>query len=82
VLDHGWDVQAAIAAPHATHLGNRTVLEPSPRAEALAAELRMLGHDVALRDQNSGLHAILIDPNTGLLHAGVDPRREGTAAGY
>ncbi|MCZ6842356.1 MAG: gamma-glutamyltransferase [SAR324 cluster bacterium] len=82
VLDKGWDVQAAIAAPHATHLGNRTVLEPSLRAKVLAAELRKLGHDVAFRDQNSGLHAIMIDPISGLLHAGVDPRREGTAAGY
>jgi gamma-glutamyltranspeptidase/glutathione hydrolase len=43
-------------------------------------KLSALGHDVVVAEQNSGLHAILIRDD-GLL-GGVDPRREGLAAGW
>ncbi len=82
VLGAGRDLQDSIAAPHATHLGKRTVLEPAPGADDLAERLRRLGHEVRIREQNSGLHGIRIDLATGMLHGGVDPRREGTAEGY
>jgi gamma-glutamyltranspeptidase/glutathione hydrolase len=78
----GRDVQAAVAAPHVTHLGGQTVLEPPLADPATLAALRALGHEVTVRAQNSGLHVIRIDPETGLLHGGADPRREGLAAGY
>jgi len=29
-----------------------------------------------------GYQAILIDPRTGVLHGGTDPRKDGAAAGY
>jgi len=82
VLDHGMDVQAAIEAPHHTHLGGRTDLEPALGASDLPKRLKALGHKVRIRSQGSGLHAIAIDPVTGRLSGGADPRREGLALGY
>jgi gamma-glutamyltranspeptidase len=42
-----------------------------------------LGHNVALNDMNSGLHAIAIEHSRRgrTLYGGVDPRREGAALG-
>jgi gamma-glutamyltranspeptidase/glutathione hydrolase len=82
VLEFGRPLQAAIAGPHFTHLADRTALEPAPATAEVVAALERLGHRVRIREQNSGLHAIRIDPESGLLHGGADPRREGTARGY
>ena len=81
VLGEGLPLQAAINAPHATHLGGTTTLEPEWAGAATQAALRKLGHIVQVERQASGLHGIQIDPD-GTLRAGVDPRREGHAAGY
>jgi gamma-glutamyltranspeptidase/glutathione hydrolase len=82
MLDQGMDVQSAVEFPHLTHLGGHTVIEPAWDDPALAEALRGLGHNVDIAEQISGLHAIWIDPKTGLLHGGADPRREGVAVGY
>ncbi|MBT5343727.1 MAG: hypothetical protein HOL03_02435, partial [Acidiferrobacteraceae bacterium] len=42
--------------------------------------LQAIGHQTRVRDLNSGLHLIQILPG-GQLVSGVDPRREGLAAG-
>jgi gamma-glutamyltranspeptidase/glutathione hydrolase len=54
-------------------------LEEGTAAVALAPALEALGHEVKLRDLNSGLSAIMIAPG-GLIGA-ADPRREGAAFG-
>ncbi|HSG20502.1 MAG TPA: gamma-glutamyltransferase, partial [Burkholderiaceae bacterium] len=82
VLDHGMGVQTAINAPHHTHMGGRTDLEPPLDQGGLPDRLRALGHQVRIRPQGSGLHAIAIDPGTGMLSGGADPRREGLAMGF
>jgi gamma-glutamyltranspeptidase/glutathione hydrolase len=86
VLEGRRTLAAAIAAPHATHFAGRTFLEPGPGPAATlsktVAELERLGHKVRIREQNSGLHGIWIDPATGRLHGAADPRREGTVAGF
>lgn len=88
VLDWGLDIQKAI------ELGNfgaqtsaTTVLElgsPVARAEVVDG-LRALGHQVAIADQNSGLHGITVQGRLGnpskRLAGGADPRREGVALG-
>jgi gamma-glutamyltranspeptidase/glutathione hydrolase len=81
VLDLGMDIQAAIAAPHVVNRNGPTELEPSDgkTPDALAEALRALGHEVVLRDQNSGLHGI-VKTQKGL-SGGADPRREGLAIG-
>jgi gamma-glutamyltranspeptidase/glutathione hydrolase len=81
VLDYGMPLQDAIEAPHHTVSGKTTALE-TPLAEAgLPAVLEALGHTVRVQRQGSGLHGIRIGAD-GRLHSGVDPRREGLAAGY
>ena len=81
-LDYGMDLQAAIEFPHFTHLFGKTFLEPGWDRPALVQRLEALGHSIVVREQNSGLHGIWIDPATGRLHGGADPRREGLPMGY
>jgi gamma-glutamyltranspeptidase/glutathione hydrolase len=87
VLDFGLDVQAAVAAPHFLAQEGPIELEDGTAVARQADALKALGHTVALRDLNSGLHAIAIEYATSdrdgkrALSSGVDPRREGVARG-
>ena len=80
VLAHGNALPEAVQNPLHTHLGGRTDLEPPLDGNGLPDALRALGHEVRVRPQGSGLHAVQIGPG-GLLGV-ADPRREGTAAGF
>lgn len=86
-LDFGLPVQAAVDAPRVHCQGDETYVDdriPAAVQERLAA----LGHRVI--PQQEGPHAthfgrvnaILIDPATGLLHAGSGPAWDSAAAGY
>jgi gamma-glutamyltranspeptidase/glutathione hydrolase len=77
------DVQQAVAAPHFLAQDGPLELEEDTAVAAHEAALEALGHTVALRDLNSGLHAIAIDYTRKgrVLTGGVDPRREGAARG-
>lgn len=79
VLDGGMDIAAAVSAPHVATTGAVAELEQGTDAEALAERLARLGHKVAVRELNSGLHGIQITQDT--LIGGADPRREGAAMG-
>jgi gamma-glutamyltranspeptidase/glutathione hydrolase len=82
VLDFGLDVQQAVAAPHFLAQEGPIELEEGTVVASQAEALKALGHTVALRDLNSGLHAIAIDyGERRVLSSGVDPRREGVARG-
>ncbi len=52
--------------------------------DAVVAELERRGHTVRRAGGGSmgGYHAILINPITGMLHGGSDPRKDGMAIGY
>lgn len=79
VLDHGQDIQAAIAAPHFLNRNGPTELEEDVGLDAWVtltrSALEELGHEVVVGPQNSGLHGIM-RTEEGLL-GGADPRREG-----
>jgi gamma-glutamyltranspeptidase/glutathione hydrolase len=77
------DVQQAVAAPHFLAEEGPVELEENTDLVAQRAALEAMGHTVALRNLNSGLHAIAIDYTRAgrVLQAGVDPRREGAARG-
>lgn len=75
VLDWGMNMNEAINQPHFANIGGGIDLEEATMAEALEAK----GHEVRVRDLNSGLHGIGVEG--GLLASGVDKRREGGAAG-
>lgn len=78
-LGLGMPIADAIAAGNIGAIGRRVELEPGYFSADTVAQLKELGHRVAERNLNSGIHAIaLID---GELRGGADPRREGSAAG-
>ncbi|MGB3725183.1 MAG: gamma-glutamyltransferase [Glaciecola sp.] len=79
VLDFGLDIQTAISAPRISNRNGATTLEANTSITRLKSELENKGHEINVRNLNSGLHGIqIID---GVLHGGADPRREGVAVG-
>jgi gamma-glutamyltranspeptidase/glutathione hydrolase len=78
VLDWQMPLDAALALPHVVNRNSETT-DVEEGAEGLAAGLAAMGHDVSLRNLNSGLHAIMIDGVR--LTGAADPRREGVALG-
>jgi gamma-glutamyltranspeptidase / glutathione hydrolase len=80
VLDWGMNPQAAINVGHVVNRNGATDLEAGTGAADLKEHLIELGHEVRVRDLNSGLHAILIRRD-GQLLGGADPRREGVVLG-
>lgn len=74
-----WDLGAheAIALPQVIGMGNRVLLERGTPAEALAAPLRALGHDVSLVEPGYKANAL---ERLGERWVGAaDPRSEGVA---
>jgi gamma-glutamyltranspeptidase/glutathione hydrolase len=79
MLDWNLDAQAAASLPHALNRNGATELEEATPLEALAAQLKAMGHEVAMRNLESGLALIRVTPRG--LEGGADPRREGAALG-
>ncbi len=79
VLDWKRNAQQAVEMPHFVNRNGPTDLEKGTSAESLQSALENRGHKVRIRAMTSGLHTIHIT-GTGL-EGGVDPRREGLAAG-
>lgn len=85
-LDFGFNVQASIEAPRVRAF-ERTLVDVEGRlpAETLAG-LRALGHDLRELDPFTnavgGGHGVAIDPNSGLMTGGADPRRDGASIGW
>jgi gamma-glutamyltranspeptidase/glutathione hydrolase len=86
VLDHGYGVQAAIEAPRFRTGANLDVSIESRVPQDVRSELERRGHQVLTLDAWSpavgGGHGVLIDPETGALSGGADPRRDGYATGW
>ena len=80
LLDWNLSIQDAINLPHFGNRNGATDLEKNSSIEVKKAELEAMNHKVNIRDLNSGLHGIKIDPK-GQLAGGADPRREGLATG-
>jgi gamma-glutamyltranspeptidase/glutathione hydrolase len=83
VIDAGMDVERAVAAGRLHHQYlpdevwvDRTSVEPAT-LKALAAK----GHRFRWVDPWGSVHAVAVDPLTGLRAAAADPRTEGLALG-
>jgi gamma-glutamyltranspeptidase/glutathione hydrolase len=86
VLDHGYSVQAAIEAPRFRVFAGSEIAMESRVREPVRAELARRGHQIRLLDAWSpvvgGGQGIMIDPDSGALGGGADPRRDGYAIGW
>ncbi len=97
IADHGMTVQQAVEAPRLSsssfpnsfsphaYLPGRLNLESTMPAGVIE-EMKKLGHDVDVWPpfpaSNAAVCAIKVDAETGLKHAGADPRREGYALAW
>ena len=84
LVDFGMTPQQALAAPRFNHIeGVKVGLEPD-FGQAVRDELTRRGHQVVGGNPESfgGAHAILIDPESGVLVGGSDPRKGGCALGF
>lgn len=79
ILDWDMDPQAAVDLGHVVNRNGATDLEEDTQATELQAGLEALGHEINVRNLNSGLHAILL--RDGQLIGAADSRREGVALG-
>ena len=80
ILDWQMNPQQAAAMPHFCNRNGTTDIESHAGAERLSTALTGMGHEVRIRDLNSGLHLIQRLPSGELL-GGADPRREGLVLG-
>ena len=82
VVDFDMNVQEAGEVPRVRHFEDGLAVE-SGIAESVCAALRARGH--VLHDGRGlmgGYQAVRIDPDTGVLQGGSDPRKDGMAAGW
>jgi gamma-glutamyltranspeptidase/glutathione hydrolase len=82
LVDFGMNVQEAGEAARMRHMGTNLALESGIRAE-VRKTLEARGHMIIDgRGSMGGYQAILIDPKTGVLWGGSDPRKDGLAIGW
>ena len=84
VIDFEMDVAAAVSAPRFHHqwVPDKLYVEPETPADVVEG-LRRRGHTVDVSKRHwSSAQAIVVDPETGLLMGGSDPRSDGRALGF
>jgi len=82
IIDFGMTLQEAGDAARLRHAGE-VMVEPGISDDVIA-ELERRGHDVRRVGGGGmgGYQAIMIHPETGMLHGGSDPRKDGHVVGY
>ena len=80
VLDWQLDPQTAINLPRITNRNKITTLEKGTAIASIKSVLEAKGHNVSVRDLNSGIQAIEVAGDE--LRGGADQRREGVALGF
>ena len=81
VVDFRMNAQDAVAAPRVHHqwYPDRLFMEPGFSPDTVAL-LKARGHTIEMKASNNDMNMILMD--RAWIQAGIDPRREGKAAGY
>lgn len=86
LVDYGMDIQEAIDAPRTNHYQEGKLKIESRIPESVQKALEAKGHILDVMQPFDlyfgGAQGITIDPVTGELHGGADPRRDGQAMGY
>jgi gamma-glutamyltranspeptidase/glutathione hydrolase len=88
IIDFGMNLQESGDAARVRHSpsgfpGGTLAVEPGI-SDAVIDELQRLGHNVQRQGGGGmgGYQAILINPDTGMLHGGTDPRKDGQVVGF
>lgn len=85
VIDHGMNIEEALAAPRVFAPVDEIALEARVSEKAIE-QLKAMGHKVSVHDEWDGFfgaaHAVQVMPETGFLLGGADPRRSGRPIGY
>ncbi len=82
LVDFGMNIQEAGDAARMRHMGASLALESGVRADVRKA-LEARGHTITDgRGAMGGYQGILIDPRSGVLWGGSDPRKDGLAIGW
>jgi gamma-glutamyltranspeptidase/glutathione hydrolase len=82
IIDFGMDVQRAGEMPRFRHFDSGLALESAIGEETRSA-LKAKGHQITISPgMFGGYQAIMIDPKTGVLSGGSDPRKDGCALGW
>jgi gamma-glutamyltranspeptidase / glutathione hydrolase len=84
VIDHGMNVQEAVDAPRFHHqwLPEEVRLERRGFPSDVIRALEARGHKVMVGYDMGDVHAIMIDPKTGMRLGASDPRLDGRTVGY
>jgi gamma-glutamyltranspeptidase/glutathione hydrolase len=85
MIDHGMNIEEALAAPRVFAPVDEIALEARV-GEDVVRELRAMGHKVTVRGEWDGFfgaaHAVQVLPDSGFLLGVADPRRSGRPMGY
>ncbi len=86
LLVHGMNIQEAIEAPRVRFMGGKHVLAEERIDAGVLSELERRGHEIEraglMTYSVGGGHGTYRDPETGVMSAGADPRRDGYAMGW
>jgi len=84
VIQHGMNIQQAVAAPRVHHQWTPDFLyyEKDTLSDEILKALLQRGYQLKERGSIGDAHGIIIDPKTGKLWGGADPRMDGVAVGY
>ena len=79
VIDWGLDLDQAVTHANLCNRNGPSELEAGSSMLDLGASLEERGHEVVIREMNSGLHAVMVAGDS--LVGAADPRREGAVRG-
>lgn len=86
VIDHRLTIQEAINAPRVHCMSEQEIFMESRIPQKVRDELIRNGYKLTIKSDFDlyfgGAQGVMIDPKTGALVGGADPRREGAVAGY
>jgi len=86
LVDFGTNIQDAMEVPRIRHLEEMEVILEEPLDSQVSGELERRGHRILRKrfgtNQFGGGQGIIVDPDSGALLGGSDPRKDGCALGY
>ncbi len=86
ILDHGMTIQEAIVQPRIAQTNKSSLYIEGNFDEQMVMDLEAMGHKMSLKGVDDsyfgGVHGIIRDLETGEMHGGADPRRDGKALSY